>query len=137
MLWQVCDLSRPSLDLHSSHCANNDGTNRGVVGINLGMTHSCVGVHHSGHIEIITNNQGNCITPSWVQFTNEEHLYILSFTAFELELTHFSLALETLPRLPFTMTEYNNTKEIEPITTLKEVKGKVKNTLLLLIPEDK
>ncbi|KAF8546173.1 heat shock protein 70 [Imleria badia] len=45
-----------------------------AIGINLGTTYSCVGVWQNDHVEIITNDHGNRMTPSYISFSETKCL---------------------------------------------------------------
>jgi heat shock protein 5 len=45
-----------------------------VIGTDLGTTYSCVGIYKNEHVDIIANEQGNRITPSWIALTDSKRL---------------------------------------------------------------
>ena len=69
------------------------------------LMHSPRSVQRGGRVEIIANDQGHRITPSWVAFTDEERLCVLFrvFCSFSLVLTS-KLGSVTRPKMHSTRT---------------------------------
>jgi len=45
-----------------------------AIGCDLGTSMTCIGVWKNGRVDIIANDQGNRITPSYAAFTDTERL---------------------------------------------------------------
>ncbi|XP_041368118.1 endoplasmic reticulum chaperone BiP-like [Gigantopelta aegis] len=103
-----------------------------VIGIDLGTTYSCVGVFKNGRVEIIANDQGNRITPSYVAFTPDGERLIGDAAKNQLttnpENTFFDIkrligrkweessVQSDLKFFPFKVTNKNNKPHVEAMT---------------------
>nr|XP_039268183.1 heat shock 70 kDa protein II-like [Styela clava] len=68
-----------------------------AIGIDLGTTNSCVAAFRNGRVEIIANDSGNRVTPSYVSFTRDERL--VGEAAKEEETTNYENTLCQIKRL--------------------------------------
>nr|XP_039268677.1 heat shock cognate 71 kDa protein-like [Styela clava] len=68
-----------------------------AIGIDLGTTNSCVAAFRNGRVEIIANDRGNRVTPSYISFTSNERL--VGEAAKEEETTNYENTLCQIKRL--------------------------------------
>ena len=51
-----------------------------AIGIDLGTTYSAVGIWQNDRVEIIANDQGNRVTPSYIAFNDDSQIVQLTAT---------------------------------------------------------
>ncbi|KAH0573591.1 Heat shock protein 70 [Spironucleus salmonicida] len=114
-----------------------------IIGIDLGTTYSCVAVSRGGQVDIIPNEIGNRITPSYVAFTEEGERLVgdaaKNQASLNPENTIFDIkrligrrfndasVKKDLPHLPYKVVNIDNkpiveVREIDPKTKKAEIK---------------
>ncbi|CAN1759074.1 Heat shock 70 kDa protein BIP3 [Linum perenne] len=97
-----------------------------VIGIDLGTTYSCVAVSIDGNIEIIPNDQGNRITPSFVAFSDYNSELLVGEAAKNqaaLNPTHTIFDIKRLIGKKFDDPEVQRDLNYLPYTVLKSPPG--------------
>ena len=92
-----------------------------VIGIDLGTTNSCVAVMEGGEPTVITNAEGNRITPSVVAFTKSGER-LVGQTAKRQAVTNYQNTIYSIKR--FMGRKYDEVPEEIKIVPFKVIKGK-------------
>ncbi|KAJ3668955.1 hypothetical protein LUZ60_010905 [Juncus effusus] len=98
-----------------------------AIGIDLGTTYSCVGVWQHDRVEIIANDQGNRITPSYVSFTDTERLIgDAAKNDVAMNPTNTVFGVKRLIGRKFSDTSVQNDKQLWPFTVTSDPNNKPK-----------
>ncbi|UJR17729.1 hypothetical protein I4U23_004627 [Adineta vaga] len=76
-----------------------------AIGIDLGTVYSCVGIYDNGQVEIIPNENGNTMTPSYVAFSNDQRLVGRKF--------HESIVQSYIKHWPFEVVRHDHKLKIQ------------------------
>ncbi|GJX59119.1 transducin beta-like protein 3 [Tanacetum coccineum] len=120
------------MNTKSNHSKGN--CERPAIGIDLGTTYSCVASWQAGRAEIIFNDQGNRTTPSYVAFTDTEHL-IGDAAKNQVSMNPINTVFDAKPDKPMIVVNYKaEEKEFlaEEISSMVLIKMKAIQRLLRL-----